>query len=744
MRLQRTAIKVPRLQQQSGDPELRVTASFSEERLVRPSDPIELLLGRPLRESDGRLGILIGDTDVSSLFSQVDLRLRYNAKLWPLPLGESTVTVYLVSNTDEWKELERFTLVVDKEKTTSREKSSLSSPNDFEARFIKTNYFDRLVSMLNPHMDLSGESTNRQEPTEPSSSQSGKKGKINFVPALTFTLKTRPAQSALPPPGESEVAGFADISMQGTLNNEATYGSFSSQSNADFAGSSFQQEALRYGDLRGKAPKVDLSSYLLQFQTGRVKYQVGHFSFGSQRHLIDSFQSRGITIAVPFLKLFDFSAAAMSGTQLLGYNNFFGVSERKHQIFSGTLGMELFPKRPGGLRLEVGVAASHFEPLNGVNRGLIIVEQRSRGFTLRLLAKDKDERFHFEAGFTRSFSVYPSEDETIAELPGLTSNAHYLTASYQILKDFALSKSRRANLTLTFTEENVAPQFLSPGATTQADKIKYGFSVSGSVDEITGQFAYVNGHDNLRNVPSMFRGLSGVANVSIAAPSKALLGRTKDSPWLPRLSYIFRQDHGFDVAIPVNDGFEVDLFSIKNLLVRQHTFNADWLIKKLTIGYKFDHTLSDDRRSVNELADASDTVNIVQFSIPVNSKLNLNLDLSSERFARADRENGEIACTYRLAPGIAWKVTKRIELNGSLSNTIASVGANISHDRNTRFDASWIYHFGARGEGLKKQSGKFFLTYSNGYQHSLDHRYAIDSLRKDQTLTANLSFTLFQ
>ena len=157
--LQNNVINVPRIQEQSRDGELSVTASFSEKRLLQPSEPIELLLGRPLKESDGRLGVLIGDTDVSSLFSQVDRRLRYDPKLWPLPLGEATVTVYLVSNTDEWKELERFTLVVENE-SASREGSNVSGPHNFEAAFIKTSYFDQFASLLGPRLSLSDESTN--------------------------------------------------------------------------------------------------------------------------------------------------------------------------------------------------------------------------------------------------------------------------------------------------------------------------------------------------------------------------------------------------------------------------------------------------------------------------------------------------------------------------------------------------------------------------------------------------------
>src|SRR5262249_44340870 len=160
---------------------------------------------------------------------------------------------------------------------------------------------------------------------------------------------------------------------------------------------SFQQAALRFGTLGNSAPQVDLSSYLIHFQTGKVKYDVGHFSYGTERQLINGFSSRGLQITVPFLKRFDFSAAAMNGTQLVGYDNFFGLGKSKHQMQSATLGIEFFPKRAGALRVEIGVLNAYFQPISGVNRGVITDLQRSRGIALRLLASDKAGRFHLDA-----------------------------------------------------------------------------------------------------------------------------------------------------------------------------------------------------------------------------------------------------------------------------------------------------------------------------------------------------------
>src|SRR5215472_6631509 len=75
------------------DSQLIVTASFSEKSVVRPDEQIELTLSRSLQGSEERVAVLIGTTDVSSLFTQDKLRFRYSPKLWPLPAGDSTVIV---------------------------------------------------------------------------------------------------------------------------------------------------------------------------------------------------------------------------------------------------------------------------------------------------------------------------------------------------------------------------------------------------------------------------------------------------------------------------------------------------------------------------------------------------------------------------------------------------------------------------------------------------------------------------
>src|ERR1700740_2009638 len=63
----------------SGETEPVVTANFVDKSAVNPLEDIELSLNRASSEREERIAVLIGTTDVSSLFKQDKLRLRYNA-----------------------------------------------------------------------------------------------------------------------------------------------------------------------------------------------------------------------------------------------------------------------------------------------------------------------------------------------------------------------------------------------------------------------------------------------------------------------------------------------------------------------------------------------------------------------------------------------------------------------------------------------------------------------------------------
>src|SRR5262245_39475067 len=91
---------------------LTVQAGFTDKQPVAPDEAIELTLNRPLTQGEGRLAVVIGSSDLTDLFAISARSLKYGVKTFPLPVGETALTVYLVTQNDEWRELARFPLRV--------------------------------------------------------------------------------------------------------------------------------------------------------------------------------------------------------------------------------------------------------------------------------------------------------------------------------------------------------------------------------------------------------------------------------------------------------------------------------------------------------------------------------------------------------------------------------------------------------------------------------------------------------
>ncbi|PYT09142.1 MAG: hypothetical protein DMF60_03165 [Acidobacteria bacterium] len=705
------------------DEEFQVSVSFADKQ-VAPDEPIEFRLSRPLTKAEGSIAVMVGQADLTALFTVTEKNLRYNPKTLPLPPGESQVTLYLVSPKNDWKELARFTLRVGKD-ALGQGSGAGGQP----------------VSQATPTP-----ATVRPAP-DPQPPAPGTKDKLNLIPSITLSFKSQPAQSNFPLSNRPARPTFTDLNMQGSFKGEMARGLFTSQTQFDFVGASFQQEALRFGQLREQAPQIDLSSYLMQFQIGKVRYQFGHFSFGASRQLMNSFSSRGMTISFPLGNHADFAISAMNGTSIVGYSNFFGLDKNRHRLFSGTLGLELAPKRPGGLRVEVSALNAWVQPVNSFSQGSVNDAERSSGLGFRLLASDAAQRFKLDTGFARSRFTSPSDalvnqGATVKPFPSIARNARYLDASYDLLKNLTLTKDRKVNLTFGLRHERVDPLFRSLGASTQADKFSNEFSMIGTIGEINAQFTHSRFNDNLRGLPSILKSLTRANTFILGTPTSTLFGnKDKPSLLLPRLSYNFSRVHQFGAAVPVNGGFELDVGLIPNQISTNQGFTADWQIQKWRVGYRLNHSLQNNQQKGRELADLSSLVNGVAVGVAASPTLDINLDVNIER--ANNREARTQDGTLRMAPGVNWRMTKKSTIASSFSASLAGDAADTRRNRNIEFDIQWAYQFAFGKERFRKLSGQFFIRYADRYARTRNSIFATSDLQKNQTLNLGMSFNIF-
>jgi hypothetical protein len=695
---------------------LRITANFTGEQAVAPDATLELHATRPPSSSEGHFAVFVGDMDITALCLIRDGLVTYTPRGILLPLGQTSVIVYLVTDSNAWTEIARLPILV--------------------------------AEPQKPGVATSGTGTQPTTPvTPPPENSSGPKA-FQFVPSVSVNIKGQSTVLFFPSTSRPDRVNFTDIAFQASFQGNYTGPDLTVQNQFDLAGSSVQNEALRFGDLGNKAMQVDLASYLMRYQFHRSTLSVGQVSFGTNRELVNSFSSRGISLTVPINKRLDFSAAIMNGTSVVGFNNFFGLDRTVHQILGGTIGLEVVPQRPGGLRLEVTGLNGSLLPLSGFNQQAVTDAQRSRGASVRVLASDPAQRFHLDAGFARSRFTNPADPllyqgrNVIAVVP-VSRNARYLDVSYDLLRDYTLSKKNHVNLNLAYHHERVDPLYRSVAAFSQADRLNNQWDLSGSVGSVTAAFDYTRSNDNLAGIPSILRTLNRRTAFNVSIPTANIFSDpTKPSPWFPRLSYTIDNVHQFAPVVPVNGDFASPA-QIPDQVSRNQSFVAEWQVASLLrLGYRFNLSFQDNRQLGRERADLLNVVNGVTVGLNPLRSLDVTFDLGNER--ASNFEQNTINSTLRVGTNINWRMTQTMAWALNAATTGAGDRAGTNHSRNIDFDIQYSWRLlSTERTRFRKVQAQFFIRYANRYASSEDLLFRLFNINKLQTVNAGLNFIFF-
>jgi hypothetical protein len=472
---------------------------------------------------------------------------------------------------------------------------------------------------------------------------------------------------------------------------------------------------------------------------------VGHVAFGASRHLISAFSSRGVSITLPFSSRADLSLGAVNGSSIVGWDNFIGLSRRKHKIFTGSLGFELIPERPGALRIEGSALHGSLLPIANFNQGAITDAEESRGASIRVTAGDPSQRFRLDGGFTRSRFDNPGDpflDQgfTTVRVRETARNAHYLDASFDILKNHSLTARHNANVTLNYRGERVDPLFRSVAVFVQPDKVQNSFEVVGSIGDLYATVSYNRFNDNLDDIASILKTLGRRTGIIVGVPLASFFGDpARPSAWYPRVSYSFDRTRQFGAFLPVNSGFSASHVPDQNSI--NQNFLAEWQAQKWRFGYRFNRSFQDNRQPGRELADLRNMINGFTVGLTPTASFDLTFDLSAE--SARNFELGRTDRTYRTGINVNWRVTQRMAASAMVSTVFAGDVAETSRSRSAEIDLQWSYRFGVERSRYRKVQGQFFVRYANRYARSLDSVFGLNSLTRLQTLNTGLSFTFF-
>jgi hypothetical protein len=659
---------------------------------VKPTDPIEITLDTS--PMPGGFALLLNDIDVTGLVQVAGNTISYSPNLFPLPIGESRARVYMIGSDGAW--------------TLSREVS----------------------------VTVAATSPERQRPS------------VEFTPTVSINLKGERNVTFFPATARPERPAYSDTAGQGGFQVKVTHLGWTFGGQFDFAGSSRKQEALRFGELANKAPSIDLSSYRVEIGKGRFRTSLGHISFGSNRHLINSFSSRGLGVTVPIGKQNEVTFSAMNGTSIVGFDNFAGLSRADHNVLGVTFAREFIRERPGGLRLEVTAMRGSLLPLNSFNRRTINDAEKSYGGAVRLQFKTKDERLRFEGGYTRSRFTNradPSleQGQQLTQIIPVTKGARFVEASFDLLKDKKLFDERKLTLTGTFRHEEIEPLFKSIGASSQSDKRQNQFEVTANFGDISFVYGNLRDRDNLLDLISMLTTLNRRNNLSFAFSPGTLFTPTKPIKFLPRISYTIDHLHQCGLVLP-SAGLFNSASQVPDQMNTVHGLGAELPITdKLRVSYRYSHAFQDNRQPGRERSDQRSSANVFNVTTSYFKNIQIGFDLSRER--QSNLEVGRKDRQFRFGSSVSIQdiLLKNLGFAINASTSLAGDTDNKTDSENLELDAQATYRLAFGKKAYRKMSTQFFVRYSNRHGLRIDRTFTLRDLSRNQGFNAGMTVTFF-
>ena len=564
---------------QTAPPPIAVTASFSGDRYLAARTPIVLTISHAPTApgpgagpgAEGTVAILIGSADVTALFDRHGDQWVYRADVLALPSGDSEVAVYLVNA--GWNELGRFPLKV-------------LTPHGFTKSTLSP-----AASVNNTGQLAEGQTAGQPAPERPT---------------------------------------FQDVQLATGFQSSQIRGDWSLESHANAIGVSNRHQALRFGERGDRAPRFDLSDYLVRLHRGPANLSVGNVSLGVNRHLMNGFGSRGITFDVgsPAVSL---AVGALGGSPTVGWDDPLGVTRAAHRVLGSTLALEMRPQRPGALHVDLTLVNGSLLPRTGFTQNAVTDAERSTGVGIQFSTSTPQQRLRVAGGVSESRFVNPSDPlldgglQTTHVSP-TRKLARYLETSLVVLQNAKLGTTL-TNLTTNWRHERVDPLYRSVSAFTRADAQTNAFDANATIGVVALQASHTRSGDNLGRIASLLTTDTRTTTTQATIPFAALLHTT--SRWIPAAAYGLSQTHQFGVGVPTNAGFTAE--NVPNQASTAHDASLQWQAERWRAGYRFNRSFQDNRQPGHERADLSVSTHATTFGLTASRTLDVGVDLSTER-----------------------------------------------------------------------------------------------------------------
>ena len=646
--------------------------------------PLEFTLTRPLSPGE-RLELLVGTTDVSDLCTVRGDTLIYQPQVVPLSPGPLSITLSVITPDGAWKPLGAFTL------------------NILTAASLE---------------------------------------KMALTPSLSLNNKGQPAEDHFPDGVGGGRGNFQELSGQLALKFEAARGIFQAGLGFNLIGVSFRQEALRFAEKKEDAAKVDLSNYLVDLRAGGAAVSLGHFAHGRERHLLNGFASRGVSAAIVLASFVDLSAAAMSATNIVGWDNLSGLDDPRHRIYSGTLGLEILPAAPGTVRIEASYVRGSQLPISNFNEGQITDAEKSEGGAIRLLIADPGRNITLDAGlakarFTNPTIPFVTQDLGFVPTEPTTRQARYADISWDILRDGMLLTVLPASLNLTFRHERVDPLYRAVGASARPDILQNTYEMRGGLGPLQANITHLRSEDNLDGIASVLKTFTRQTGTTLNLIPLAQPGAFPS--WMPTLSYGRNKTHQFGASTPINSEFTPT--RVPAQVTTSQTAAVEWQVSGLRAGYRGTHTVQDNQQVGRENADAVNRIHSLALSLSPFQLMTMSIEGSLE--SMENLEISSIVRTKRIGLGLSALLFPgaSTSFNGTLSSTENDDGSN--EQRQASFSVEASYALDLSSSFMFTWRGQLFVRYAWNEAITSNALFDLRQQARAWVITTGVSFNIF-
>jgi len=637
---------------------VRVSTASNIDRLgaLTTRSPIRLALSRPLTSGEGELALVVGGVDVTAVSERTDSTIAYRPSAVPLPEGDGEIVLYRRAGT-RWAEIRRMSVRV----------AQAAAGNGV---------FSQSATL-------------------------GNKGQV---------AEGRSAGAPAP-----DRRTFQDFVLNAGLRSTGESGGWTLSTQSNYVGVTRRQEALGFAARGNSAPLLDLSDYSIGLRSATTALSVGSVTFGTSRHLANSFAARGSTLNVSQGST-SLTLGAMSGSPQTGWSDVSGLERPTDRIFGAALGQELFAAHPGSLRFDMTVLDGWKQPRTSFAQGAVVDAERSAGGSVQLTAALPNQRARLTSGYTRSRFENPAADpqllgDTAVKRPQpATRGARFVEGSAVVLQNAPTPLGGPANLTLGFRDERVDPLFRSVAAQTAADHQQDGADATVSLGAISGQISQNWTRDNLGRVQSVLTTRGNATTASLAIPVAAVGGARfqKYATLLPTLSFTFNQTRQAADGTPVNGAFRpTDLPDQVNSI---GDATATWQAGTTRLALHVNAANQDNRQPTRENADFDSGVLGLSIGRALGTRGDVSLDLGNEY--QTARERDETTRTKRVTMNASFRprTTFSVLAAFSVTDVKAPAGAtSVNTEQHLEFSQGFNLWSAPAGD---PQRGQLFVRFA--------------------------------